>query len=280
VVAEAVPPTEDKAPQPDPIIEALQSQTASKARATNLPKPAGSSGPRKTETATRTAAITPPTPTRLERPAMPSGSGAALPPGTSVRSAPATPVAQSGRAAQVAQAPGPSISVVPEPAVSAIAAQVATVSGTKTVATSRLKAAIGHAAQLEQPSAISFPAEVKVEAGTRVWISLKSVRQRPDGVSEFNGVVLLPVTQSGAVVFARNTEVSGTTMVRNGKRSVQILEFLSAGARYRLRSPSGEANLRLLGAGEVVEFDAGRVLETWMAAASTYEKVAGEPRVP
>jgi hypothetical protein len=64
--------------------------------------------------------------------------------------------------------------------------------------------------------------------------------------------------------------------VRNGKRSVQILEFLSPGAHYRLRSLSGEANLRLLGAGEVVEFDAGRVLEAWMASASTYEKLPTE----
>jgi hypothetical protein len=68
--------------------------------------------------------------------------------------------------------------------------------------------------------------------------------------------------------------------VSNGKRSVQILEFLSMGAHYRLRGASGEANLRLLGAGEVVQFDAGRVLETWMASLSTYEKQSGESRPP
>jgi hypothetical protein len=68
--------------------------------------------------------------------------------------------------------------------------------------------------------------------------------------------------------------------VSNGKRSVQILEFLSAGARYRLRGASGEAHLRLLGAGEVVQFDAGRVLETWMSVVSTYEKQLGESKPP
>ena len=47
-----------------------------------------------------------------------------------------------------------------------------------------------------------------------------------------------------------------------------------------LEAASGEANLRLLGAGQALEFDAGKVLETWMASASTYEKVPGEPRPP
>jgi hypothetical protein len=121
---------------------------------------------------------------------------------------------------------------------------------------------------------------IRLDAGTRVWITLKSVRPRADGASEFRGVVLLPVTQSGAVLIGRNTEVSGIMTVRNGKRSVQILEFLLAAAHYRLRSASGEASLRLLGAGDAVEFDAGRVLETWMASVSTYEKLTGEPGPP
>ena len=128
--------------------------------------------------------------------------------------------------------------------------------------------------------AIPTPAVIKLEAGTRVWISLKSIHPRAGGVSEFRGVVLLPVTQSGTTLLGRNTGVSGTMTVRNGKRSVQILEFLSAGAHYRLSGASGEASLRLLGAGEVVQFDAGRVLETWMAAVSTYEKQSGEPGPP
>ncbi len=128
--------------------------------------------------------------------------------------------------------------------------------------------------------AIPAPQVIRLDAGTRVWITLQSVRQRADGVSEFQGVLLLPVTQSGAVLLGRNAEVSGTMTVRNGKTSVQILEFLSPGARYKLRSASGEADLRLLGAGEVVEFDAGRVLEAWMASVSVYEKLPGDSRPP
>ena len=122
------------------------------------------------------------------------------------------------------------------------------------------------------------PAVITLDAGTRVWIALRAIRPKVEGVSDFRGAVLLPVTRSGAVLLGRNVEVSGTVIVRNGKRSVQILEFVSTGAHYRLRSASGEANLRLLGAGEAVEFDAGRVLETWMAAASVYERVPGESR--
>ena len=132
----------------------------------------------------------------------------------------------------------------------------------------------------ERSPAISAPPVIRLDAGTRVWITLKSVHPRADGASEFRGAVLLPVTQSGAVLIGRNSEVSGVMSVRNGKRSVQILEFLSTGAHYRLRGASGEANLRLLGAGQALEFDAGKVLETWMASASTYEKVPGEPRPP
>ena len=135
-------------------------------------------------------------------------------------------------------------------------------------------AAAGHS------QAIPAPPVIRLDAGTRVWITLRSVRPRADGVSEFRGTVLLPVTQSGATVLGRNTEVPGTMTVSNGKRSVQILEFLSAGAHYKLRGASGEANLRLLGAGEVVQFDAGRVLETWMSVVSTYEKQPGESKPP
>jgi hypothetical protein len=135
-------------------------------------------------------------------------------------------------------------------------------------------------ASAEHAPATPAPPLITFEPGTRVWIALESVRPRADGASDFRGRVLLPVTQSGAVLLSRNVEVSGTTTARNGKRSVQILEFLSTGAHYRLKGASGEANLRLLGAGEAVEFDAGRVVETWMASVSIYEKLPGESTQP
>jgi hypothetical protein len=130
------------------------------------------------------------------------------------------------------------------------------------------------------PAAISLSREIKLDAGTRVWIALKSIHPQPDGVSEFRGVVLLPVTQSGATLIGRNAGVSGAITVRNGRRSVQILEFLSVGARYTLAGASGQVDLRLLGAGEALEFDAGRVLETWMASQSTYVKLRGGNKLP
>jgi hypothetical protein len=90
-------------------------------------------------------------------------------------------------------------------------------------------------------------------------------------------VVLLPVAQSGATLLGRDTEVAGTLTVRNGKKLVKILEFVSAGSHYKLGNARGDADLRVLGAGEAVEFDAGRVLETWMVSVSTYERVPGGP---
>ncbi|MGB7760943.1 MAG: hypothetical protein WBL61_14000, partial [Bryobacteraceae bacterium] len=140
-------------------------------------------------------------------------------------------------------------------------------------------AAAEPAATAKLAPAVPVPA-IRLDAGTRVWITLKSVQSRTDGVSEFRGVLLLPVTQSDAVLFGQNTEVSGTTTISDGKRSVEILEFRSAGARYKLRSAGGAANLRQPGAGEVLEFEAGKVLEAWMTSASTYEKLPAESKPP
>jgi len=136
------------------------------------------------------------------------------------------------------------------------------------------------AAKAEPRRPIPATPAIRLDAGTRVWIALKSVRPLGNGESRFRGVVLLPVRQSGTVLLGRNTEVFGHMTLTNGKRSVKILEFLSPEAHYTLRGASGVANLRLLGAGEVVEFDAGRVLETWMESGSTYERTPGESRPP
>jgi RNA polymerase sigma-70 factor (ECF subfamily) len=123
-----------------------------------------------------------------------------------------------------------------------------------------------------------IPAGTVAEGRTPQIASSAPARISPPAASR--AAPLEPVTQSGAVLIGRNAEVSGIMTVRNGKRSVQILELLSTGAHYRLRSTSGEAGLCLLGAGEALEFDAGRVLETWMASVSMYEKLPGEPRPP
>jgi hypothetical protein len=193
-------------------------------------------------------------------------------------SAPNSPSVRSERAVEAAEtsAAAPSIASA-RPGV--LPSSRATPSGLRSIVASRGVANVPEAKK-EHPPAGPAPPLIRLDAGTRVWITLKSIHPRADGVSEFRGLVLLPVTQSGATLLGRNTEVSGTMTVSNGKRSVQIREFLSAGARYRLRGASGEANLHLLGAGEVVQFDAGRVLETWMAVVSTYEKQPGESKPP
>jgi hypothetical protein len=147
----------------------------------------------------------------------------------------------------------------------------------RSVAASRTGASAA-APKTVQPAAVSAPAEVRIEAGTRVWISLKSVRQRADGGSDFSGVVLLPVIQSGATLLGQDTQISGTISVRQGTTTVQILEFVSNGARYRLKGTGGEANTGS-GTGSAVKFDEGKVVETWMISASIFVRELNSPRV-
>jgi len=149
-------------------------------------------------------------------------------------------------------------------------------SGARPVVVSR-GGPIPSSARPEHSTATLTPQVIHLEAGTRVWITLRAVHPQADGVSEFRGAILLPVMEAGTVLLARDAEVSGTLTIRNGKKVVKILEFASAGSHYRLRSASGEADLRVLGSGEAVDFDAGRVLETWMLSGSTYERVSTGP---
>ena len=62
-----------------------------------------------------------------------------------------------------------------------------------------------------------------------------------DGTLEFQGTVPLPVTQWGATVLDRNTGVSGTVTVGQGKMTVRILQFRIGGASYRLTGSAGQA---------------------------------------
>ena len=240
------------------------------------PSVASPAAPHENVRATDTAVLTPPPASNSEK--APISSPLEPPQNPTGSSAPIFPSVRGERAVETAETSGSAPSIGPAgPGV--LPSRRATTSGVRSVVASR-GVAPAPAAREEHPPAIPAPPVIRLDAGTRVWIALKSIHPRADGVSEFRGLVLLPVTQSGATLLGRNTEVSGTMTVRNGKRAVQILEFLSAGAHYRLRGASGEANLRLLGAGEVVQFDAGRVLETWMASLSTYERLGGEPRAP
>ncbi|MGA2435743.1 MAG: hypothetical protein ABSG25_10705 [Bryobacteraceae bacterium] len=192
--------------------------------------------------------------------------------------APVSPPVRSDRAVETAETFGtPPLLARSRPG--ALSSGRAMTSGMRSIAAAP-EVAPAPAARAAHASAIPVAPAIRLDAGTRVWITVQSVHRRADGVSEFRGVLLLPVTQANAVLIDRNTEVLGTMTAKNGKKSVRILGFLSNGARYKLRSASGEANLRPLGAGEAVEFNAGKVVETWMASGSTYEKLSAEPKPP
>lgn len=118
-------------------------------------------------------------------------------------------------------------------------------------------------------------AEVQLQPGTRVWISLKSVRTRPDGASEFSGQLLLPVTQPGGVVLDQGTQISGLIGTREGKTTIQMTELVWNQARYRLNERGGDAEL-VPGTATAVRFDAGKVLETWLLSTSVFVRVPDE----
>jgi hypothetical protein len=133
----------------------------------------------------------------------------------------------------------------------------------------------------QAPGRAAAPADsVRINAGTRVWILLKSTSPQTNGDFRFRGIVLLPVTQAGAVLLDRETEVVGVGKVSQGRTTIRIVEFAWQGERYKLRGATGAVTATGPGAGPTVEFNAGQVLETWLAAVSTYERVSGEAAPP
>lgn len=116
------------------------------------------------------------------------------------------------------------------------------------------------------------PAYLRFEAGTRLWIRLNSVKRQPDGSFTFQGSLLLPVNRANEVLIDRGTEVNGSGSVIQGRTSLFITELVVQGARYILSGATGATDARPPGTGGAVQFDAGQVLEMWLASASTYEK--------
>jgi len=125
-----------------------------------------------------------------------------------------------------------------------------------------------------------LPAAIQIDAGTRVWITLKSVNSQTDGSFEFRGTLLLPVTQAGGVLLDRGTDIQGSGRTGQGRPSLQIAEFTIRGARYALKDATGGMSRQAPGAGGAVQFDAGQVLEMFMGSSSVYERVAGENPPP
>jgi hypothetical protein len=123
------------------------------------------------------------------------------------------------------------------------------------------------------------PSAIRIEAGTRVWIRLKAINPTADGDFQFQGDVLLPVTQAGLVLLDRDTELHGLGKVSKERTSLRITELVSRGARYRLKGEGDAMNAQIPGAGGAIRFDSG-VYEMWLGSASTYEKTAGESGQP
>jgi hypothetical protein len=112
----------------------------------------------------------------------------------------------------------------------------------------------------------------KLEAGTRLWIRLNSVKRQPGGSFTFQGSLLLPVNRAHEVLLDRGTEVNGSGSVSQGRTSLFITELVVQGARYILSGATGATDARPPGTGGAVQFDSGQVLEMWLASSSTYEK--------
>jgi hypothetical protein len=124
------------------------------------------------------------------------------------------------------------------------------------------------------------PSVIRIDAGTRVWIRLKSINRTADGDFQFQGNLLLPVTQAGLVLLDRDTELHGLGRVNRERTSLRITELVSRGASYILKGEGGAMDTQSPGAGGALKFDSGHVYEMWIGSASTYEKIAGESGQP
>jgi hypothetical protein len=111
------------------------------------------------------------------------------------------------------------------------------------------------------------PASLRIEAGTAVWIRLNSFSRQSDGGFTFRGSLLLPVAPAHTVPLDRGTLVDGSGVVSQGQTSLLVKEFVTHGVHYTLNNAGG-------GTGKTVQFDAGQVLELFLASASIYERVS------
>ena len=110
-----------------------------------------------------------------------------------------------------------------------------------------------------------------------MWIRLKSINgTTAAGDFQFQGTVLLPVTQAGLVLLERDAELHGRGSVSREKTSLRITKLVSRGASYMLKGEGGAMDTQSPGAGGALKFGSGRVYELWLGSASTYEKTAGE----
>lgn len=118
----------------------------------------------------------------------------------------------------------------------------------------------------------THPAVYQIAADTRLWIKLNTVNHQPDGSFTFQGSLLESVTEPGGAPLGRGTEIIGSGIVHQGKTSLVVAQIVVGGDRYSLKAASGEPNTQGPGAGPAVEFEAGKILEMFVASPSIYEK--------
>jgi hypothetical protein len=119
------------------------------------------------------------------------------------------------------------------------------------------------------PSAPAGP-PIHIPAGTRIWISIESTTPAAEGLSQFQGTLLLPVTDSNVVVLEKGTSVAGLVTTNGNQTTFQITEFVVHGASYKLTAESGTAAFQGGGSGRVVEFQSGKTAEMWLNSLSTF----------
>jgi Putative zinc-finger len=127
------------------------------------------------------------------------------------------------------------------------------------------------------------PSAFRIPTDTRLWIRLSAVNHQPDGSFTFRGSLLQPVSDANGVSIERGAEVIGFGKVNQGKTFLLVGDFIVGQNHYKLKGAAGPADARGPGAGPTVDFEAGKVLEMFVTAASFYEKLPaadGQYHVP
>jgi hypothetical protein len=104
---------------------------------------------------------------------------------------------------------------------------------------------------------------------------LNSLNRQADGSLLFRGTLFEPIDRGSGVSLDRGTEIAGLETNSQGRTSVMVTEFVVQGARYTLRGANSAKNAPRPGVSAAVQFDANQVVETFLEAASTYQRAVG-----
>ncbi len=126
---------------------------------------------------------------------------------------------------------------------------------------------------------LAGPPSIRLDAGTRVWISFETTTDQVNGHFQFTGKLLLPVSNSNVPQLKKGTPVTGSGTVSGEQTSLQVVEFELHGVRYRLRMDP-RAGALPAGSGKVVEFQNGKVAELWLDSSATYDVIAVQSAQP